>query len=100
MSGACDSGTHDAVPSITAEQIAAKLKQAGHAVPGNTFADEDGVAWFIGRTPRTLARWRDEAKGPPARQLSGWLYPLDEFAAWIRAQPHAGSGHSQTSDDR
>ena len=47
----------------------------------------DEVAVVLGATPKTLANWRCERRGPPFLKIGRQaLYPLDSLNRWLDQQ--------------
>ena len=71
---------------LSAEQLLERLREAGHWVTGDQSTDENGIAWLIGASVRTLRDWRERGIGPAWRRTVRVAYPLDEFVAWNQEQ--------------
>ncbi|HEY0464197.1 MAG TPA: hypothetical protein VGC79_08315 [Polyangiaceae bacterium] len=55
---------------------------------GDGYVDEAGAALLLGVSPRTLRRWREEARPIPYRRMCGRpQYSLDALGEFLHALP-------------
>ena len=85
---------------MTPERLAAALRAAGHRVIADLFCDEQGFAFLVGVSTRTVRRWREDRIGPQQvhiRRLR--LFDLQDVAAWLSTKesgtPRDTQGHSR-----
>jgi predicted DNA-binding transcriptional regulator AlpA len=53
-------------------------------IDGRRLLDERRVAAMLGRSPRTLQRWRTEGKGPPSTKIGREVfYEPNDLQEWI-----------------
>lgn len=74
---------------LTVERIAKALHDARQFVRGDLVTDERGAAWLLGRTARTLRRWREEGRGPRYYETSRILYDLDDLLLHLTGEKSA-----------
>jgi predicted DNA-binding transcriptional regulator AlpA len=61
------------------------------SAPTQRYLSERELAEYSGLAVRTLQKWRLFNEGPPFRKLGGAVrYALDQFDAWVAAQPGGG----------
>jgi hypothetical protein len=61
----------------------------------------DEVAVVLGATPKTLANWRCERRGPPFLKIGRQaFYPLDSLNRWLDQQEHRQTKGSKKYADR
>jgi predicted DNA-binding transcriptional regulator AlpA len=66
-------------------------EQAGARSMSRRYLSERELAEYSGLAVRTLQKWRLFNEGPPFRKLGGAVrYALDQFDAWVAAQPGGG----------
>jgi hypothetical protein len=54
--------------------------------------DRRNAALFLGRSPKTLAQWALQGKGPRSHDIGGRaFYYLDECRAYVAAESHGPS---------
>ncbi|MBU6298607.1 MAG: helix-turn-helix domain-containing protein [Alphaproteobacteria bacterium] len=60
-----------------------EVRRAMRARNGSPFLTTKEAAFYLGRKPRTLKRWRQQGKGPPYRLAErSVLYHIDEIDDW------------------
>jgi hypothetical protein len=79
---------------LTRERLIAFLRKEGQFVAGDQFTDSRGLACWLGCTTRTLRRWGEEGRGPPARYTTRVVYDLDEISAWYDSAVMHGTSKS------
>lgn len=86
---------------ISAEKFLARLREHGHYLGQEIYTDDEGAAFLLGTTPRTLQRWREISRvicrehGPPAIYVTRWLYDVEEIVKWL----NQGGMKSKTAAD-
>ena len=69
----------------------------GEAAPKRFYSERD-LAAVLGVSVKTVQGWRFRGQGPAWRKLAGEKnhsggtvrYPIDQFDAWVQAQPGGG----------
>ena len=74
------------------ESSAAPSHELGGSDPGTVelggriYATQEELARRLGKTPRTLARWKNRRIGPPQIRVGSLvLYDLGKLAAWLES---------------
>jgi len=62
-----------------------QLHANDHFVASETFTDENGAAYLLLVTTRTLSTWRACDIGPEWTKSGRVLYRIDVLAAWLNA---------------
>jgi len=71
--------------------ISACPRAGGSSASAPRFYSEKDLALVLGISVKTVQGWRFRGHGPPWKKLAGTVrYPIEQFDAWVAAQPGGG----------
>ena len=72
-------------------QLTRTRETAGAGGLSRRFYSERDLAAVLGVSVKTVQGWRFRGQGPAWKKLAGSVrYPVDQFEAWVQAQPGGG----------
>jgi predicted DNA-binding transcriptional regulator AlpA len=62
------------------------------------YISRDDLAAKLGKTVKTLVRWKNDGRGPPVTRIGrDVLYSLSSFERWLKQQERAAKGSTSAN---